>query len=156
MSSRTLLAGLAGLLGAVTLSVAGTACAETAFLPGLYETRVSYPNDGPDVEITRECLTPAEARQESLERRLVEALQDGNCKFAQRSIAAGRFTVVAACVSEGVKSSVRQAGTYTPTSFAMNMRMTMAPAPGVPPVGVEMVMTSRRLAALCPAGSDKD
>lgn len=156
MSSRTLLAGLAGLLGAVTLSVAGTACADTAFLPGLYETRVSYPDDGAGVETTRECLTPAEAKQESLERRLAEAVQDGNCRFAQRSIAGGKFTLVGTCVSEGAKSSVRQTGTYTPTTMAMNMRMTVVAGPGAPPVSVDMVMTSRRLATICPAGSDQD
>lgn len=156
MTSKTLLAGLAGLAGLVILSAAGTACADTAFLPGLYETRVRYPNEGPDVETTRECLTAAEAKQESLERRLAEAVQDGNCRFAQRSVAGGKFTIAGTCVSEGVRSSVRQTGTYTPTSMAMNMRMTMVPAPGAEPVSVDMVMTSRRLAALCPADSDND
>lgn len=153
MSTRAMITSI---LGAAALCMVQTAFAEVTFQPGLYETRVSYPDDGPGVETTRECLTAAEAKQESLERRLAETVQDANCKFTQRSIGGGRFNIAGTCNNEGMRSTLKQTGTYSATGMAMNMHMTMAPAAGTAPVSMRMVLISRRVAATCPAGSDKD
>ena len=147
---------VAGLFGGLTLCVAGAACADVVFQPGLYEVRVSYPSEGAGVETTRECLTAAEARQESLEWRLAEVLEDTSCKFTQRSIAGGRFAIAGSCNNEGFRSTLKQSGTYSPTAMTMEMSMTMQPMPGAEPVGMKMVLSSRRIAANCPAGSDHD
>ncbi|QSX78696.1 DUF3617 domain-containing protein [Agrilutibacter solisilvae] len=153
MNRKTLIAGL---LGGLTLCAAEVACADAAFLPGLYEVRVSYPSEGAGVETTRECLTAAEARQESLEWRLAEVVEDTSCKFTQRSIAGGRFAIAGTCNNQGFRSTLKQSGTYSPTTMTMDMSMTMQPMPGAEPVAMRMVMSSRRVAANCPAGSDKD
>lgn len=147
---------VAGLFGALILCVAGAACADAVFLPGLYEVRVSYPSEGSGVETTRECVTAAEAKRESLEWRLAEVLADTRCTFAQRSIAGGRFAIAGTCDNEGFRSTFKQDGTYSPTTMTMQMSMTMQPMPGAEPVAMKMVLSSRRIAATCPAGSDHD
>ena len=153
MNAKTLAAVL---VGGITLCAAGAASADAEFLPGLYEVRVSYPGDGSGVETTRECLTPAEAKEESLERRLVAAVNDSTCTFTQRTIGGGRFAIAGTCNNEGFRSSLKQTGTYSPTAMTMDMSMTMVPVPGAEPVSTQMVMTVRRVAANCPAGSDND
>lgn len=153
MHSRLFLAGLCG-FGA--LASAAPALADTEFLPGLYEIRVSYPDESPDAEITHECLTPAAAAQESLERRLADALRDRNCGFTQQRIGAGTFHIAGTCSDGGVSARIEQSGTFSPTSMSMNLRTTLTPAPGVAPVSTSLVLTSRRLSATCPAGSAED
>ena len=153
MNAKTLAAGL---VGAITLGAAGAAFADAMFLPGLYEVRVSYPGDGSGVETTRECLTSAEAKEESLERQLGEVLNDASCQFTQRNIGGGRFAISGTCNNEGFRSNLKQSGTYSPTTMTMDMSMTLAPVPGAEPVSMQMTMSSRRIAANCPAGSDND
>lgn len=153
MDTKTVLIRTAALFA---LCNASAAIAATTFLPGLYETRVSYPGQGTSVEVKRECVTTEEARTESLERQLAEAAQDAACTYTQRSIAGGRFNIVANCNASGFRTSVKQTGTYSPTSMTMNMTMTLAPAPGAKPVRMETVMAGRRIAATCPAGTDND
>jgi hypothetical protein len=147
---------VAGLSGLVTLPIAGAAFAGTTFLPGLYETRVSYPEQSSDVETTQDCLTQAEAAQASLERRLAEALQEADCTYTQRSIAADAFTIVGSCSSGGVASQIEQSGTYSPTSLVMRLRTTVAAIPGASPVSVTLLMNSRRVSASCPANRIDD
>lgn len=147
---------ISALLGFAALFTAHAAAAEVTFLPGLYETQVRYPEDGPGTETSRECVTPAEAKQESLERRLAEIMDDANCRFTQRSIGGGRFAIAGTCNNYGIRSSLKQSGSYSPTAMTMDMRMSMVVAPGAGPVGTHMVLSSRRIAAACPAGSDKD
>ena len=153
MNPKTLLTGLTGL---IFLCTADAAFAATTFLPGLYEIKVSHPGDDSGIETTRECLTPAEARQESLEQLLMQAVRDRNCTFTQRNIGAGQFAIVGNRNHDGIRSSLKQSGTYSPTAMAMNMTMTMMPVPGTEPVRMDMVLSSRRVAASCPPGSDND
>lgn len=142
----------AGLAGSMLLA-SGVASADALFQPGLYETRVSYPGEGTAVEVSRDCLTPAEARSESLSVRLAEATRDPACRYTQRSIAGGRFAIAGTCTNDGIRTVVRQTGTYTATSMSLDTRTTLS-APGMAPVTVDMRMSSRRLAATCPADRD--
>lgn len=144
---------LAGLYGFSTLSAAAPAQAGTAFLPGLYEIRVSYAEDGADEEITHECLTPAAAAQESLERRLAEAVRERNCRFTQQRIGAGTFHVAGACSDGGVSARFEQSGTFSPTSLDMHLRTTATPAPGIAPASTTLRLSSRRISPDCPADS---
>lgn len=143
-------------LCAAALLGGNAAAAEVTFLPGLYEFKVSYPDDGPEVETSRECLTAAEAKQESLEQQLAKTVSDSNCRFTQRTIGGGRFAIAGTCNNDGVRSTLKQSGTYSPTTMAMNMTMSMVPAPGAKPVAMRMVMSGKRVAAVCPAGTDKE
>lgn len=153
MNTATLIAGLLGFGALCTAHAAG---AEVTFLPGLYETRVHYPDDGAGTETSRECLTPAEVKQESLERSLAEMVRDSSCRFTQRAIGGGRFAMAGTCNNDGMRSSVQQTGTYTTTSMTMDMRMSLVVAPGAGPVNTRMVMSARRIAANCPSGTDRD
>lgn len=147
---------ISGLLGLSALFTAHPAVAEVTFLPGLYETRVQYPDDGTGTETSRECLTSAEAKQESLERRLAETVRDSSCRFSHRTIVGGKFAIAGTCNNDGMRSSLKQSGTYTATSMTMDMRMSVVVAPGAEPVQTRMLMSARRIAATCPPGSDKD
>ena len=144
---------LAGLCGLGMLAAAAAAQAGTAFLPGLYEIRVSHPDDGPGEEVTHECLTPAAAAQDSLERRLAEAVHERNCRFTQRRIGAGTFPIAGTCGDGVVSARLEQSGTFSPTSLDMNLRTTVTPAPGIAPASTTLRLSHRRLSPTCPADS---
>jgi hypothetical protein len=48
-----------------------------------------------------------------------------------------------------MKSTFTQTGTYSPTAMSMNMKMILNA--GGKPVSMDLVTTSRRIAASCPA-----
>ena len=137
------------------LSSAAPTLADTLFLPGLWETRTRSVGDN-DVETNRDCVTPEETRRETLERRLAEMVKDPSCKYTQRSIGGGKFAIAGTCNNGGMKSTVRQTGTFSPTTLNMTMAMTLVAAPGAKPVTMNIVSSSRRLAPTCPAGSDDE
>jgi hypothetical protein len=133
---------------------APAANASTAFLPGVYETTTTHA-DGTK-ETSRHCATSKGFENDTLEKRLAAMSQDPSCKFTQRTIGSGRYAIAANCNNEGVKSSYRQTGTYTPTSMTMNMAMTMQVAAGQTPVSMNFNAVSRRVAATCPAGMTEE
>lgn len=137
----------------VIAQAAGAALANTTFQPGLWETKTRSPGR-PDVETTRDCVTPEETKRETLEKRLAEAVQDPSCKYTQRSIGGGKFAISGACNNEGIRSSFRQTGTYSPTAMTMNMSMTLVAAPGAKPVAMNVISSSRRIAPTCPASGE--
>ncbi len=140
------------LIALTTLLVApltASAAGETLMSPGYYETTTRFDGD-PEVERKRECLTPAEVRARPLERVLAE-LTEGRCTFSQRQIGGGRFAFVGACVNEGVRTTFRNTGTYTPTSYSVSLNSrTMV---GGTPIDIVMTTSSRRIAAVCPSGA---
>lgn len=151
MTAKTLLTAATALAAAFS---ATAALAETAFLPGVYETTTTHA-DGTK-ETSRHCATSKGIQNDTLEKRLAAMSRDPSCKFSQRSIGGGKYAVAATCNNEGVKSSYRQTGTYTPTSMTMNMAMTMQVAPGQKPVSMDFKALSRRVAATCPAGMTEE
>ena len=152
-----------GALPVVSLTVASLAAAAigatgaaagTAFLPGVYETTTTHADGTEDV--SRHCATSKGIQNDTLEKRLAAMSQDSSCKFTERSVGGGKYAIAASCDNEGVKSSYRQTGTYTPTSMTMAMAMTMQVAPGQKPVSMNFTALSRRLAATCPAGMTEE
>ena len=138
-----------------TVVATGSAAAVAAgsssvLLPGYYETRTSSPGS-PAGEAVRDCVTASEARERTVERWLAESTNIPNCAFTKRSIGGGRFAFAGSCNNGGMKSSFIQTGTYSPTSLSMNMKMTMNA--GGKPISLDLVTTSRRIAAACPAGA---
>lgn len=151
MTAKTVFAASAVFLTAIA---AVPALAETAFLPGVYETTTTHA-DGTK-ETSRHCATSKGIQNDTLEKRLAAMSRDPSCKFTQRSIGGGKYALAATCNNEGVKSSYQQTGTYTPTSMTMNMAMTMQVAPGQKPVSMNFKALSRRVAATCPAGMTEE
>lgn len=146
MTKPALIASVA-LLGAGL--PAGLAMAQTMIAPGYYETVTRVAGD-PDTEVTRDCVTPAEAKSRTLETILAEATE-GKCAFTQRQVGGGRFALTGSCVNEGVKSTFKNTGTYTPTSFSLNL--VSRTVIGGAPIDLNLTTTSRRIAAACPAGA---
>jgi|GEM_PF-5192254 len=151
MSPKTLLAGAAGL---VALNCAGAALAETAFQPGVWETKTTFA-DTKNVETNRHCAKAADVKRDTLEARLAAMTQNPNCKYSQKSIGGGKYAIAGTCNDAGIKSSYRQSGTYTPASMTMNMSMTIA-VPGQKPVSQSFTAVSRRVGAVCPAGMTEE
>lgn len=140
---------LIALATALAAPLAASAAGETFMSPGYYETTTRFAGE-PEVERKRECLTPAEVRARPLERVLAE-MTEGRCTFTQRQIGGGRFAFAGACVNEGVRTTFRNTGTYTPTSYSVNLssRTTV----GGTPIDIVLTTTSRRIAAVCPSGA---
>lgn len=151
MSPKTILTASATLVG---LTLAGAALAETAFLPGVYETKTTHA-DGAK-ETSRHCATSKGVQNDTLEKRLAAMTQDPSCKYTQKSIGGGKYALAGSCNNEGMKSTVKQTGTYTQSSMTMNMAMTLVTAPGQKPVSTNFTSVSRRVAATCPAGMTEE
>ena len=137
-------------IAATGSAAAAASVSGSVLLPGYYETRTSSPGS-PAGEPVRDCITAAEAKEKTVERWLAESSNVPNCVFTRRSIGGGRIAVAGTCNNGGMKSSFTQTGTYSPTSMSMNMKMTMSA--GGKPITVDLVTTSRRIAATCPAGA---
>lgn len=137
----------------IAISTTGTALAETVMLPGLYETITRSAGED-DAETTRDCVTPAEVKTKTVERKLAEALKSKACTYTQRSFGGGKFALAGACSQSGVKSRFKQTGTYSPTTLNLNMKLTMSM--GGQPISVDLTSSSRRIAPTCPAGSDDE
>lgn len=146
MTKSPLIAVLAG-LGVVSTAAVAAAAAETVFAPGYYEFVTRFAGES-EAETTRECVTAAEARTRSLERILGE-MTEGSCTYTQRQIGGGRFALAGSCINEGVRSTFRTSGAYTPTSY--NFDLTSRTMMGGVPIDVAITTTGRRIAAACPA-----
>lgn len=144
--TRSILVVLATLFGA---PLAANAAGETMMAPGYYETVTKIAGD-PEADIKRECWTPAETRTRTVELILAE-LTEGRCTYTQRQLGSGRFTIAGACVNEGVRSTFRNTGSYSPTSLSVNL--SSRTVVGGAPIDIVLSTTSRRIAAACPAGA---
>jgi hypothetical protein len=142
MTFKPLLAGLA------VLGTAGAASAATSFTPGVWETRTVHA-DG-DVQTTRHCAKPVDMRNDTLEARLAAMSNVKGCAYSQKAIGGGKYAIAGTCNQDGIRSSVRQSGTYTPNSMTMNMAMSLA-MPGQKPVSMSFKAVSRRVGATCSA-----
>lgn len=144
--TRSVLVALTTLFGA---PLAANAAGETMMAPGYYETVTRIAGD-PEAETKRECVTAAETKTRTLER-ILSDLTEGRCTYTQRQVGSGRFAIAGACVNEGVRSTFRNTGSYSPTSFSLNLSSrTMV---GGAPIDVVLSSSSRRIAAACPAGA---
>jgi hypothetical protein len=135
------------LLAAAAATLAPTwAAAETAMAPGYYETvtRVA----GAAARTTRDCVTAEEARQMTIERRLAET-QRGACTYNQRQIGGGKFILAGSCDNDEAKTTFKTWGAYSPTSF--NLTLASKTMLGGAPVEMDLSLSSRRIAASCPA-----
>ncbi len=146
MSPKIILTASAALLGA------GAALAQTAFLPGAYETTTMWADGTKDT--SRHCARAGV--DHTLEKRLAAMAQDPTCKVTQHAIGGGKFAIAAACDHEGVKSSYKQSGSYGSTGMTMVMSMTIQARPDQAPATSSFTAVSRRVAAVCPAGMTEE
>jgi hypothetical protein len=72
------------------------------------------------------------------------------CTYPTKEIAGGKLTMQGACVDKkGRRAPIRARGTYNADSFRLNINLTTTN--GLPVTGV---MSAKRIAAECPAGSE--
>lgn len=138
------------LLAAAAVSLASApigASAETAMAPGYYETVTRMA--GSAARTTRDCVTMEEAKQMTVERRLAET-QRGACTYSQRQIGGGKFVLAGTCVNDEARTTFKTWGGYSPTSLTLTLASKTALGGDV--VEMDFSLSSRRIAAVCPAG----
>lgn len=126
---------------------AAPAVAQTALVPGYYEVVTRVAGD-PAPDIQHQCLTAAEAKTRTLETMLAE-WTEGRCAYTQRQTGGGKFALAGSCTLDGSTSTFRHTGAYTPTSFSANLNSRTVVSGQ--PLDVKITITSRRIAAACPA-----
>ena len=117
-----------------------------AVRPGYWETTTDSGDSEP--EVTRDCITPEEARVETFRTSAAAHQQDG-CTYARSQFADGRIDIVGSCSNEGVTGSMSMKGSYGGDAFdyALDMKMDM----GAGPVALTTRVKGRRISAVCPA-----
>lgn len=117
-----------------------------AVRPGYWETTTDSGDRVP--EVTRNCITPEEARVETFRTSAAAHQQDG-CTYARSQFADGRIDIAGACSNEGVTGSMSMKGSYGGDAFdyVLDMKMDM----GAGPVALTSRVKGRRIGAVCPA-----
>jgi len=103
----------------------------------------------------RTCITPEQAEKPSAD--FLTAQKDSKCTYSGFEMVGGAMKGAVSCpAGEGGMAHMTMAGTYTPTSYAMDMEMRSEGMGGAQMPGMTMAMkmktTGKRLGD-CPAGS---
>jgi len=105
---------LLALWGLAALAVAGPAAAQSAIIPGYWESTNKLLSPIKQSSTEKRCITPAD----------VDKFMAGpsnrhyTCTYPTRRIQDGTITLKGTCVSKkGQKVAIQGSGTYTPTSF---------------------------------------
>jgi hypothetical protein len=117
-----------------------------AVRPGYWET-VSNSGDG-EPEVTRDCVTPEEARVETM-RTPMGGLQQDGCTYTRSHFAGGKIDIVGSCNNGGVSGSTSMKGTYSAERVDYVLDITMKV--GAEPVSLKTNVKGRRIAEACPA-----
>lgn len=135
----------------LAVALIGTAAiAETTLSPGYYEAATRLPGET-KARITHDCLTPEEARESTVERRIGQAAV-GQCAYGPRKISGGKFAVAGTCTNDdGSKTSFKVTGGYSATSMTMNLASSTNLNGRLVPMN--LAVSLRRIAAACPAGA---
>jgi hypothetical protein len=148
----------------IAIGFAGAAHAAPAqLLPGEWETTSSVqmpalPGVPPQVAammraqmgkptVIRSCITPVEAARGPQTRP-----PSADCTMEKISYGDGRMVSEMQCRRGGQVSRVKMAGSYTPTSYVMDGRMSAAGGDGGP-IAMTMHITGRRISPACSAGA---
>jgi hypothetical protein len=133
----------------VTRTSGAAAPAGYAVRPGYWETTTDS-GDG-DPEVTRDCVTPDEARIEVMQTPIGGLKQDG-CTYAKSRFSGGVIDIVGTCNGGGVSGSTSMKGSYGGASidYVLDMTMNM----GAEPVSLKTRVKGRRIADACPAEAD--
>lgn len=117
-----------------------------AVRPGYWETTTDS-GDG-DPEVTRDCITPEEARVETFKTPAAGLQQDG-CTYTRSHFAGGRIDIVGSCSNQGVSGSTSMKGSYGGDQIDYVLDITMKA--GAEPISLKTRVKSRRIGNACPA-----
>lgn len=138
--NRIFIAALAGIAAGITTGSVQAAAADT-MLPGWYEQRTTGLTARPVT--AHSCIGAGHS--------LAQALHDqagGDCRVTRSLVAGGRISVAATCPG----GTTAMTGRYTNAGFDAAVTGTMQVAGKTLPL--KLAITSRRVAATCPAGAD--
>jgi hypothetical protein len=108
---------------------------------------VSNSGDG-EPEVTRDCVTPEEARVETM-RTPMGGLQQDGCTYTRSHFAGGKIDIVGSCSNDGVSGSTSMKGSYGADHVDYVLDVTLKA--GAEPVSFKTRIKGRRIAAVCPA-----
>jgi hypothetical protein len=133
--------------GEVVQTAGPAAPAGYAVRPGYWETTTDSGDGDPDV--TRDCITPEQARIEVM-RTPMGGLQQDGCTYTRSHFGGGRIDIVGACNNEGVSGSTSMKGSYggDRVDYVLDITMKM----GAEPISLKTRVKSRRIGDVCPAG----
>ena len=70
------------------------------------------------VHTSRQCLTPEQVKQPKAD---FFTGQDKSCKYQHFTMSSGKIDIQMACSEQGSTQTTNMSGTYTPTSYSMDM-----------------------------------
>ena len=90
-------------------------------LPAEYAAKMKQTMAERSQETSRHCLTQADVKRPKAD---FFGSQDKSCKYQHFTMGDGKIDIQMACDREGSSMTMNMTGTYTPTSYAMDMSST--------------------------------
>lgn len=90
-------------------------------LPAEYAAKMKQTMAERSQETSKHCLTQADVKKPKAD---FFGSQDKSCKYQHFSMGGGKIDIQMACDREGSTMKMNMTGTYTPTSYAMDMAST--------------------------------
>jgi hypothetical protein len=143
MRAKTVLA----LISAVGVLAAGPAFAqEQTILPGYWDVTNKVSAIISQSKTEKRCITPSEVSKFVMG----PSNRHYKCDYPTRVFKDGRIRLKGDCATKnGSKASIEATGTYSPTTFTMNAKISTVYA-GVP-LSANATTTAKRIAENCPA-----
>lgn len=90
-------------------------------LPAQYAGRMKQEMAEHQQQTSKHCLTKEEARQPKED---FFAGEDKSCKYSHFTMGGGKIDIQMVCTQEGSSQTTNMSGSYTPTSYSMDMSST--------------------------------
>ena len=136
------------LIPAVLLLAAPAAAQEQTILPGYWDVTNKVSAIISQTKTEKRCITPAEVSKFVMG----PSNRHYKCDYPTRVFKDGKIRLKGACATKnGSKAALEATGTYSPTTFTMNAKISTTYA-GVPLSGIATT-TARRIRETCPAAA---
>ncbi|MBS0492205.1 MULTISPECIES: DUF3617 family protein [unclassified Phenylobacterium] len=134
------------LIPAVLLLAAPAAAQEQTILPGYWDVTNKVSAIVSQTKTEKRCITPAEVSKFVMG----PSNRHYKCDYPTRVFKDGKIRLKGACATKnGSKAALEATGTYSPTTFTMNAKISTTYA-GVP-LSANAITTAKRISETCPA-----
>ena len=136
------------LIPAVLLLAAPAAAQEQTILPGYWDVTNKVSAIVSQTKTEKRCITPAEVSKFVMG----PSNRHYKCDYPTRVFKDGKIRLKGACATKnGSKAALEATGTYSPTTFTMNAKISTTYA-GVP-LSANAITTAKRISETCPAAA---
>ena len=134
------------LIPAVLLLAAPAAAQEQTILPGYWDVTNKVSAIISQTKTEKRCITPAEVSKFVMG----PSNRHYKCDYPTRVFKDGKIRLKGTCATKnGSKAALEATGTYSPTTFTMNAKISTTYA-GVP-LSANAITTAKRISETCPA-----